>query len=275
MGSQISNPTAYRIFEHSGWERAKPQYHDAFGGLTAQAIQPLLESVDVRAGKSVLDVATGPGYVAAAAAKRGASVVGIDFSAAMIAEARRRYPSLTFQEGDAEDLRFQDESFDAIVMNFGLMHLERPEQGMSEAYRVLRAGGKFGFTVWAKPEEAVGFSMVIRAIQAHGNMNVPLPPGPPLFRFSEPAECNRALFDAGFVSPQVVKVPQVWRLLSPDALFENMQGSSVRTAGLLRAQTPGASEAIRIALRDIVRKFQKGDSIELPMPAVLAFATKG
>ncbi len=209
MKSQSSDFSAYKAFEHKGWERATPQYHDAFGYLTGQAIQPLLESVDVRGGIRVLDVAAGPGYVAAAAAQRGAIPVGIDFSAAMVAEAQRRYPTLAFQEGDAEDLPFPDKSFDAAVMNFGLLHLERPEQAMAEAYRVLRAGGKIGFTVWAKPEEAVGFGMVLRAVQGHGNMNVPLPPGPPLFRFSEPAESRRVLLEAGFAAPHVVTVPQL------------------------------------------------------------------
>ena len=272
--SQPSDFSAYKAFEHKGWERATPQYHDAFGYLTAQAIQPLLESVDVRSGVRVLDVATGPGYVAAAAAQRGANVVGIDFSAAMVAEARRCYPALPFQEGDAEDLPFPDKSFDAVVMNFGLMHLERPEQALAEAHRVLRAGGKLAFTVWAKPEEAVGFGMVLRAVQQYGSMNVPLPPRPPLFRFSEPAESRRVLLEAGFMAPEVRLVPQVWRLRSPDALFENMQGSTVRTAGLLRAQTPGALQAIRAALRDMAGSYQKGEKIELPMPAVLASATK-
>jgi ubiquinone/menaquinone biosynthesis C-methylase UbiE len=274
MASQPSDFSAYKAFEHKGWERATPKYHDAFGFLTIQATQPLLEAVDVRSGMHVLDVATGPGYVAAAAAQRGANVVGIDFSAAMVAEARQCYPALAFQEADAEDLPFSDKSFDSVVMNFGLMHLEKPEQALAEAYRVLRAGGKLGFTVWAKPDEAVGFGMVLRAVQDHGSMNVPLPPGPPLFRFSEPAESCRALLEAGFLAPQVVMVQQVWRLPSPDALFENMQGSTVRTAGLLRAQTPGALQAIRAALCDMVRSYQIGDMIELPMPAVLASAIR-
>ena len=56
----------------------------------------------------VLDVATGPGYVAGAAAASGATVVGLDFSPPMIAEARRRYPDIEFHEGDAEALPFDD-----------------------------------------------------------------------------------------------------------------------------------------------------------------------
>jgi SAM-dependent methyltransferase len=274
MTSQPVDSSAFRTFEHRGWEKISPQYHEAFGDLTTQAIEPLLQAVDVRRGMRVLDVATGPGYVATAAAQRGAHVVGVDFSAAMVAEARQRYPAVTFQEGDAEELPFPDNSFDAVVMNFGLLHLGRPEQALAEVHRVLRAGGKLGFTVWARPEEAVGFGMVLRAIQDHGSMNVPLPPGPPFFRFSDPAECCRVLLEVGFVAPQVVRVPQVWRLYSLDAVFESIQRSTVRTAGLLRAQTPEALQAIRAAIRDMAGSYQQGDTIELPMPAVLAAAPK-
>jgi SAM-dependent methyltransferase len=274
MASPPMNPSAFRAFEHAGWENIPTRYHDAFGNLTSQAIELLLDAVDVRSGVRVLDLATGPGYVAAAAAQRGASVVGVDFSAAMVAEARRHHPTVEFQEGDAEVLPLPDNSFDAVVMNFGLLHLGRPEQALAEAYRVLRADGKLGFTVWAQPEEVVGFGIVLHAIQSHGSMNVPLPPGPPFFRFSDPAECRRTLLEAGFVAPQVMLVPQTWRLRSPDTLFEIMHESTVRTAGLLRAQTSEALHAIRAAIRDAVGSYQKGDTIELPMPAVLASAIK-
>ena len=122
----------------------------------------------------VLDVATGPGYVAGAAAQRGATVVAVDFSSSMVAEARRRHPKIPFYEGDAEALSFPDRAFDAVVMNFGLLHLARPDAALSEACRVLKLGGRYAFTVWAKPEEAVGFGVVLGAMQTHGTMDVGL-----------------------------------------------------------------------------------------------------
>jgi SAM-dependent methyltransferase len=258
----------FREFEHAGWEKLPKRYHEGFATLTTQAIEPLLDAVAARSGTRLLDVASGPGYVANAASQRGASVVGIDFAAAMVAEASRRYPAVQFQEGDAEELPFVDASFDAVTMNFGLLHLGRPERAIAEAHRVLRTGGRFGFTVWAKPEEARGFGIVLGAIQKHGNMNVPLPPGPPFFRFSEAEECRRVLADAGFSKPDVRSVPQTWRLDSPDALFDIMAGSTVRTGALLRAQTPEALDAIRAQVIALSKN-------ELPMPAVLASATKG
>jgi SAM-dependent methyltransferase len=274
MTSQPVDSDAFRAFEHAGWERIPERYHESFADLTTQAIGPLLDAVDVRGGVRLLDVATGPGYVAGAAAERGASVVGVDFSAAMVAQARRQYPALEFREGDAEALPFPDGSFDAVVMNFGLLHLGRPEKALAEAHRVLRSGGRIAFTVWAKPEEALGFAIVLRAIQSHGNTNVPIPLGPPFFRFSEPRECRRVLLEAGFVTPAATQVPQVWRLGSPDTLFEIMLQSTVRTAGLLCAQTAEALEAIRVDIRDAAEAHRKGNTIELPMPAVLASAIK-
>ena len=220
--TSATSEDAFHAFEHAGWEAVPRQYDESFAALTVQSIEPLLDATEVRDGLRVLDVATGPGYAAAAAARRGADVVGLDFSAAMVAEARRQHPTLDFREGDAEELPFADNSFHAVVMNFGLLHLPRPERAVREAHRVLRPQGRFGFTVWAPPEQAIGLGLVLRAIQRHGDMAVSLPPGPPFFRFSDSGECMRVLQDAGFESPRVDLVPQVWRLRSPEALFEIM-----------------------------------------------------
>jgi ubiquinone/menaquinone biosynthesis C-methylase UbiE len=274
MSNPPIDPEAFRAFEHEGWERIPQRYHDAFASLTSQMTTPLLDAVGVTTGVQLLDVATGPGYAAAAAAKRGAEVVGVDFAPAMVAEARRRYPTVDFREGDAEELLFPEASFDAVTMNFGLLHLGRPERALTEAHRVLRPGGRLGFTVWARPEEAIGFQMVLRAVESYGKLDVQLPQGPHFFRFSDPQECHRSVLGAGFVSPTVKTIPLIWRLHSPDALFENMFEGTVRTAGLLRAQSADAIRAIRKALRQAAMPYQKGDGVELPMPAVLVSARK-
>src|SRR5438034_11572138 len=93
---------AFHAFEQSGWESNVPEYEAAFARLTSQAIGPLLKAVRLSAGMRLLDVATGPGHVAGAAAARGASVTGIDFSAPMVARGRKLHPTVDFLEGDAE-----------------------------------------------------------------------------------------------------------------------------------------------------------------------------
>jgi ubiquinone/menaquinone biosynthesis C-methylase UbiE len=264
---------AFHDFEQRGWQRAAAHYPDTFGALTAQAAEPLLDATHVRAQTRLLDVATGPGYVAAAAARRGAHVTGIDFSPAMIDEARRRYPALDFGAGDAQALADADASYDAVVMSFGLLHLERPELALAEAKRVLRAGGRYGFTVWDAPERARGFGIVLEAMKTYGRLDVGLPDGPPFFRFSDHAECRRALAAAGFSTFDVTTVPLVWRLREADELFAAALDGGVRTSAVMQAQTPDALARIREAIHEGAERYREGITIALPMPIVLAAAT--
>src|SRR3989454_10364251 len=116
-------------------------------------------------------------------------------------------------------------------MSFGILPLPRPGRAMKQAARVLKPGRRSAFTAWAKPEEAVGFGMILNAIQSHGNPEVQLPQGPPFFRFSDQAECDRTLHEASFVDVKVTRVPQVWRFNAPDEpleAFYNGGGGSKR-----------------------------------------------
>ena len=265
---------AFQAFEHAGWENIVDAYDAAFRALTAQTIGPLLDATSVGTGTQVLDEATGPGYVAAAAATRGAYVTAVDFAAAMVAEALRRQPGLDVRQADVESLPFADASFDAVVMNFGALHLAQPDHAFAEAYRVLRPGGGFAFTVWAPPQISAGYDMVLRAIHAHGTMNVPLPPGPPLFRFGDPAESTRSLHAVGFTDVQAVVVPLVWELPRPEAMLEVMHCGTVRMGGLLQAQSPDALDAIRAAVTEEAATYATAGGIAVPMGATLTSGRK-
>ena len=85
MGQGSIDPEAFREFEAAGWEKASDAYHRFFGPITGRLIPPLLDAARVGPGSRVLDVATGPGYVAAQARQRGASAVGIDIAHQMVA----------------------------------------------------------------------------------------------------------------------------------------------------------------------------------------------
>jgi SAM-dependent methyltransferase len=274
VSSIDASAAAFHDFERAGWERAAEYYASAFGSVTAQIAGALLDAVRAEPGTRVLDVATGPGFVAAAAAARGARVTGLDFSPAMIADARRRHEGITFQEGDAEALPFDGGTFDAVVMNFGLLHLARPDAAIAEAHRVLRPGGRYAFTVWASPDQAVGFGIVLKAIETFGRTDVPLPEGPPFFRFSAVEESQRTLAGAGFVDADARVAALTWSVDSAEQIFDALSRGGVRTAAVLRAQTPDALDAIRSAVRRSVEGYRNGDRFVLPMPAVLASAMK-
>ena len=128
---------AFGEFERRGWNKAADLYHQHFGALTQQSSNALLDAACVQSGSKVLDVATGPGYAAASAHQRGADVIGIDLSQAQVDLARRNYPGIEFQQGNAEHLAFKPAVFDAIVMGLCLLHLPNAEREIAEAFRVL------------------------------------------------------------------------------------------------------------------------------------------
>ena len=266
---------AFHDFEQAGWQRAAGHYGDAFGALTRQTADALLNAAAVSSGARVLDVATGPGFIAGEAAARGAVVTGVDFSTAMIALARERHPQIDFREGDAEALPLDAASFNAVVMNFGMLHLARPDAAIAEAHRVLRPGGRFAFTVWGAPKLAIGFGLVVRAVEKYGALDVGLPEGPPFFQFSDAVACRTTLNAAGFSNVDVVTLPLTWRMKSSDAVFAAVSQGGVRTAAVLRAQTPDALEQIRASVRRGVESYWTTDGgFAVPMLVVLASGAK-
>jgi len=261
---------AFHDFEHAQWEGAVDAYHAGWGTLTAQAVPAVLDALRVEPGTRLLDVASGPGYLAALAAARGADAAGLDFSSAMVAAARALYPTVAFRESDAEDVPFEDASFDAVAMNFGILHLSRPEAAIAEAFRVLRPGGRYGFTAWADPGRAAGFALVLDAVRRCGRP-VTLPTGPDFFRFSDPAECSTALEAAGFAGVEVRRLDLTWRLDSPDELFRAFHLGTARTGALLRGQDDESRARVAGAVRAAAGTYRTPEGgVAVPMPALLA-----
>src|ERR1041385_5734827 len=158
-------------FEADGSERVAHKYDSVWSSLTRQFIPHLIGIAGVGADMYVLDVACGPGYVCDAVRKAGAIPQGIDFSGKMIAIAETTFPGISFAKGDAQNLPFEDATFDRVLINFGLLHFSNPDKGCAEACRVLKSGGRFGFTVWAGPDENPGAKIVNDAIHLHGDFN--------------------------------------------------------------------------------------------------------
>jgi 2-polyprenyl-3-methyl-5-hydroxy-6-metoxy-1,4-benzoquinol methylase len=89
---------SFAKFEHDGWQRVAGKYDSVWSSSTRQFISLLLDAAEVSRGMSVLDVGCGPGYVSAAAAARGATPHGLDFSKEMIGIAQKMFPKIKFQE---------------------------------------------------------------------------------------------------------------------------------------------------------------------------------
>jgi len=268
------NVEAFKKFEREGYSRMAQGYDQATASVTSQANDAILDAVGTGPGTSLLDVACGPGWLSAAALKRGTVVTALDFAENMVTIACRRCPEADIQTADAEDLPFEVDRFDAVVCSLGILHLPAPERAISEAHRVLKPGGRYAFTCWTPPVCNPFFGLVFGSVQKHGNMNVNLPPGPPPFRFGEVTECEKALRAVGFTSVSVSELPMVWPFATPEDIVPAVVASTARIGPILEMQTPEQRRSIENAITEGAKKYVTPRGVEIPTAVLLAVGQK-
>ncbi len=137
------------------FDRIAPVY-DAMNRVMTAGLDQRWRRATVREavlpGERVLDACCGTGDLAVAARKAGArEVIGIDFSERMLERARRKAPEVEWIQADVLALPFDDASFDAAVVGFGVRNVEDLSAGLKELRRVLRPGGRLGILEITKP----------------------------------------------------------------------------------------------------------------------------
>lgn len=261
-------PEAIRAFEHAGWQRAASTYGNSFAHATAPYIEPLLKAAALSPGQHVLDVACGPGHLAAAACARGAIAHGLDFSAEMVAIARGLHPEVVVTEGDAEKLPYPDSTFDAVVSSFGIHHVPHPELALAECRRVLKPGARIAFTVWAAPEENIAWSLVFDAIARHGNRSASK--APPPGALNQIDQCVGILAEAAFAESSAEIVRSEWVLRDGRALLAALSAGTARMAALIAAQEPSTLAAIADDIDNHAERLRRDENLAIPIAAVLA-----
>lgn len=210
--------------------------------------EQLCETADVQAGKRVLDVATGSGNAALAAARRGCAVVGTDYVPALLERGRIRaeaeHLSVEFVEGDAEQLPFPDASFDAVISIYGVMFAPHHQRAASELMRVCRPGGRIALACWT-PTGFIGETFRV--------MSRYLPPTPglqPPVRWGEEAY-QRELFGDSAASITSYPRTAIFRFRSAEenvAFFRTYYGPTLRAFDALSAERRQALQRDLIAL---------------------------
>ena len=268
------DPAAVRAFEHAGWERAAGAYDATFAQASRQFVEPLLDAAAVGPAQPVLDLCCGTGVATAAAARRGSSAVGLDFSAAMLAAARRANPKLRFDEGEVEALPYENGAFAAVIANFGMHHAPEPARAAAEAYRVVQPGGRFAFTTWAAPSENIAWRLLFDAIRAHGDPDAAKAP-PSGGNLATAAAVSDLLRRAGFREPQIKLLRREWVVAEPQQLVAALARGTVRTAAQIAAQSEAARPAILHTLAAAAAPYRRADgTFAVPIAAILGCGAK-
>jgi SAM-dependent methyltransferase len=267
------DPDTVRAVEHAGWQKAAAHYRATFAAATREFAAALLDAAGSGPGTAMLDLCCGAGLIAGEAAARGAAVTGLDFSPAMLAEARAAHPALHFAEGDAEAMPFPDASFDAVVSSFGIHHVPRPERALAEAFRVLRPGGTLAVTTWAPPAENIAWKLLFDAIRLHGDPDAAQAPPSGGGISSEPILLG-LLRNTGFAEPTAKLMRREWRLAQPGDLIAALRRGTVRTAALIDAQRPAALIAIGAEIAQQAAAYRRDGWYCIPIAAILARGTK-
>ena len=233
-------------------------------GATLQIVGELLcEAVDVAAGSRVLDVAAGNGNAALAAARRGGEVTAADYVEGLLDRARQRADAdglrLDTRVADAEDLPFDDASFDCVLSTFGVMFTPNPERAAGELVRVCRPGGRIGLANWT-PDGFVGrmFKIVGQHVAPPAGVPSPLAWGT--------EDRLRELFEPD-ARVDVVRRQFTFRFRSASDYFETFRtyyGPLLKTFAALEA--PGQA-ALADDVMTLIGQFNRADDGTMVVPS--------
>jgi ubiquinone/menaquinone biosynthesis C-methylase UbiE len=242
---------------------ASGDFHAVAARIVLVAEQ-LVDTADLRAGWHVLDVATGSGNAAIAAARLGCQAIGVDYVPSLLERGRERATAegldVALLEGDAEALPFPDRSFDAVTSVFGSMFAPDHEKAASELVRVTKPGGTIALASWT-PDGFIG--ELFKVIARH----VPPPAGVPSPMLWGTKAHLRKLFGTDVTSLDVRERTFTFRFLSAEdftTFFRLWYGPTVKAFAALQGD---AREALEHDMTDLARTFDRLGNSAIALPA--------
>lgn len=255
--------------EREGWNNSDVAlgYSDRFAAASDMVISKIV--AHVQGMPRVLDLCCGHGNVTRALMAAGHDTTGADFAPAMLELARSRTIGGKFEQADAQDLPFDDASFDAVTCSFGLMHVPDQPKALREIRRVLKPDGVFVMTCWVGPDESPAFNALFAAVGAHGAKEVAIPDSPDFHQFAR-KEVTESLFsEFGLKLVESDQIDCFWNVARAEDAFEIFKTSAPRAGHILRNQPKDNHDKIRAAMaRTIADNYASGGGYSIPIPAV-------
>lgn len=259
--SSRSDVPAPKQQQQALWARGNYQ---EIGTRVILASELLCEAVGIRAGERVLDVASGTGNTALAAARRFAYVTSTDFVPELLERGKMRSQAeglpMTFEVADAEQLPFPDGSFDVVLSTFGVMFAPDQEQVASELLRVCRSGGRIGLANWT-PDGFVG--------EQHRTLTkyLPAPPGvkPPTLWGTE--ERLRELFGDAAATITIEQRDMMFRYHSAQQFVSFMRSHFGPFTTVFESLDPAAQEQLSAELVSMAERYNRSGNHTIVVPS--------
>jgi ubiquinone/menaquinone biosynthesis C-methylase UbiE len=275
----------YRKLSKKQWEQTAEGWHK-WTSLIAQWSEPLtaqmFELAGITTGSHVLDVACGDGSHSIKAARRvGESgyVLATDMAERRVAYAAEAASEAGLKQMEArvmdgENLTVDDQSFDAVICQIGLMLFANPQKGLSEAYRVLKPGGRYAAIVFTTPDKSPWLAIPAKIALEHANRPMPPPGTPGLFALGDQDRLEGLMREVGFTDIESHTMMQPLQLESAaecTVLVRESAGAiKAILADLDESRQQAAWEAIEIALR----RFEGPDGFSAPTEVRVVAGTK-
>jgi SAM-dependent methyltransferase len=267
--------SSYRLIASDKW-KAKSA---SMGKAVTEA---LVECAAPRPGMRVLDLASGMGEPAISLAMRvGAQgqVTALDLSSDLLEVAKGRAQerglnNFFTQQADAQELPFDDNSFDLATCRFGVMFFRDPVLALRELHRVLKTGARACFLAWG-PFDQPYWQSTIGVVHRHVGGSLFQPGGADPFRFARPGTLSAVLKTAGFcsVKEETKTLPWTWPG-TPEELWEQMQAVAVPFRPMLDRVPAEIWPQIHNEVRTAIGKYVRGENIEFGVSVVLVSASK-
>lgn len=267
MDNRGFDPAEFKDVLKKDWDRAAEgweKWWEVIEKGSRNVSERLIELANVKEGDKVLDIATGLGEPAISAARKvgpKGRVVAVDFSPGMLDAARRRANGLglgniEFSVMDGEELKIQDNGFDAVLCRWGLMFFPDPAKALDTVRRLLKDGGRLAAAVWDAPDKVPMISLPMEVLRKELALPAPSFEKPTPFSLADRARCERLLKEAGFNGVSMESIIVTLELPSAEAYVDYIKDVAGPVITLLNDQTEERKAHVWRAVKEACKRFE-------------------